>query len=508
MATALRSPTSSTTGTLNLVRNTGWNLAGQIIPTVVAVFTIPSLMRHVGTDRFGVLTIAWAVLAYFSLFDFGLGRAVTMLAAERVGTQRDSEVAPLAWTALSIMGALGILAGVVAALVSPVLIRRVFQVPLPLQAESIMACRLLGLSLPFVILTTGLGGIMGAVQRFDVLNQLRMPQGIFTYVAPWAVALFNPRLSVIIAVMVLGRIIFCFVHLLYSFRVLPELSHQFSVQLRYVRPLLGFGGWMTVSNVVGPVMMYFDRFLIGARLSVAAVAYYATPHEAVNRLLVVPVSISAVLFPAIASALEKSVDEATNLFARAMDLTTAILLPITAVVVMFANEGLTLWLGPSFAENSVRILQLLVIGVLINGFAQVNFAVVQGAGRADLTAKFHLLELPIYLLMLWYLLSKFGATGAALAWSLRTLLDMALLFFTIISLTHQHRRVVWLKFAESAVLIVVLVACMFIPAEGYWRIFALLLMACSYLAYAWRVVLKGKHPGELIPYFRMLRTDQ
>jgi O-antigen/teichoic acid export membrane protein len=508
MTDAMTSEPDSRSGTIGLLRNTGWNLTGQIVPLFVAVFTIPGFMRHMGTDRFGVLTIAWSVLAYFSLFDFGLGRAVTVLAAEKIGANRQSEVAPLAWTALAIMAVLGIFAGVLAVAASPLLIHYVFHVPSELQSESIVACTLLGLSLPFVIVTTGLSGILAGVERFDVLNQLRMPQGTLSFIAPWAVALWYPNLSAVVAAMVLVRVAFCLIHLFYCVRVIPDLSSHIGVQKRYVRPLLNFGGWATVSNVVGPVMIYFDRFLIGAWLSVGAVGYYATPHEALNRLLVVPIAVSTVLVPAIAGSWEKDVSLATKLLARAMDLTTVLLFPVAAFAIMFANEMLTLWLGASFAQNSFRVLQLLMIGVFVNGFAQVGFAVVQGAGRADLTAKFHLLELPVYIALLWYLLSRFGVVGAALAWTLRTLLDMTLLFGATAYLNHERRQTVWKKFSEAVLLGAMLVGCMFIPANEYWRLAALACVASLYLGYGWRVILRGVRPADLAPYMRMLWAGQ
>ena len=62
-----------TSGSL-LARNTIWNLVGQVAPMCVALFAIPVLIRHIGTDRFAILTIAWMVVGYFSLFDLGLGR--------------------------------------------------------------------------------------------------------------------------------------------------------------------------------------------------------------------------------------------------------------------------------------------------------------------------------------------------------------------------------------------------------------------------------------------------
>ncbi len=80
------------------------------------------------------------------------------------------------------------------------------------------------------------------------------------------------------------------------------------------------------------------------------------------------------------------------------------------------------------AANSSLVLQLLAIGVFINSLAFVPFGMVQSAGRPDLTAKLHMLELPIYLLLLWFLLNTYGIVGAAIAWVVRAAIDTILLF--------------------------------------------------------------------------------
>ena len=46
-----------------LARNTIWNLIGNGAPMVVAIFCIPILIRGLGKERFGVLTLAWATTA-------------------------------------------------------------------------------------------------------------------------------------------------------------------------------------------------------------------------------------------------------------------------------------------------------------------------------------------------------------------------------------------------------------------------------------------------------------
>ena len=62
---------------MKLLRHTSYNFLGLGLPLVVALFTIPVLVRELGDARFGLLTLIWAVTSYFGLFDLGLGRALT-----------------------------------------------------------------------------------------------------------------------------------------------------------------------------------------------------------------------------------------------------------------------------------------------------------------------------------------------------------------------------------------------------------------------------------------------
>ena len=180
-------------------------------------------------------------------------------------------------------------------------------------------------------------------------------------------------------------------------------------------------------------MVYLDRFLIGSMVSIAAVAYYATPYEMITKLLVIPSALMAILFPAFASSFVQNRGHTKMLFARGLKFLFLILFPVTLVIVTLAEEGLNLWIGSDFAKHSTVVLQWLAIGVFINSLAQVPFFFIQGIGRPDLSAKFHLIELPVYLAALWSLIATHGLTGAAIAWVGRAFLDAVMLF----GLTHR-----------------------------------------------------------------------
>ena len=67
-------------------------------------------------------------------------------------------------------------------------------------------------------------------------------------------------------------------------------------------------------------------------------------------------------------------------------------------------------------------------GFFFNSLAHIPFAEIQANGNAKLTALIHLLEVIPYLLLLFYLVEKYGVVGAAIAWSVRYTIDFFILF--------------------------------------------------------------------------------
>jgi O-antigen/teichoic acid export membrane protein len=415
-----------TSGSL-LAQNTIWNLIGGS-PVIVAVFSIPILIHGLGKSRFGVLALAWALIGYASFFDIGLGRALTQLVAKKLGAEEETEIPSLVWTSLLLMLVLGAVGAVVVVLISPWLVRHALKIPEALQSESLRAFYLLGLSIPAVICAAGLRGLLEAHQRFMLVSILRIPLGIFTFAGPVLVLPFSRSLVPVVGILVAGRYIGCLAHVWVCFRVVPELRRRVIWHAPSVGPLLRFGGWMTVSNIVGPLMVTLDRFLIAGLISVTAVAYYATPYELVTKLLLVPVAVVGVMFPAFSVSFVKDRGRAAVLYWRSLKFILLALFPIILLIVVLARNGLTLWLGADFAQHSTRVVQWLAVGVFANSLALVPFSFVQGVGRPDLTAKLHLLELPVYLGVLFWLIHADGIEGAALAWSARTVLDALVLF--------------------------------------------------------------------------------
>ncbi|GLC27464.1 flippase [Roseisolibacter agri] len=412
-----------------LVRNVGLNALGWLLPVVLALGAIPVLVHALGTERFGVLSLAWTMVGYFSLFDLGLGRALTQLVSERLGREAHDELPALTWTALWLMAPLGIAGGLAIALLAPWLVTGVLKIPAALQAESVRAFQILGLAIPFTVSTAGFRGILEATQDFARVNALRVPLALLTFLGPLAVLPWSATLPATVGVLALGRALLWWAHVVQCRRAFPPVRHVVAPHRAMVRPLLAVGGWMTVSNVVSPLMYSLDRFAVSAVLSIAAVTYYATAYEAVTRLWIVTSVLLPVLFPALAVAVQRDRAQAALLLDRGGRAGLLAVFPAALAIIALAPEWLGVWLGADFARHAAPLAQGLAVAVFINIAGQIAYTLLQATGRADVTGKLHLVELVPYLGALWALLHGLGAVGVVVAWGARVAFDTAALLW-------------------------------------------------------------------------------
>ena len=424
------------TGGHKLAKGVLWNLLGQGFPLLVALVTIPRLVEAYGTARFGVLALIWVTII-ISLFDFGLGRALTQAIASRSDDPNKEDAAPIIWTTLSLMGLLGLAAGALMFLLSPWLIQLVLNVPSQLSAEATISFQILGIFAPILIINQGFRGIIEAHLKFQIINFIGIPTNSMVLLGPFLLLTLSHSLVPAVICIVLVRLLAGMAYLWSALNAAPGMRCSIRLSTRGIAPLLRFGGWIAISNLVSPIMDYFDRFLIGSVLSVTAVAYYSAPYDVATRLAFVPRAIGSVLFPAFAASFSEQKESAFSLYKKGLKLTFFVLFVPFFLLFVFSNSILDLWVGKEFSAHSARTLQILSLGVFCNGLALIPYVFVQGIGRADITAKFHLVEFPFFIALLWWGISNFGIEGAAAVWTLRVTADMVLLLAAVSRLTRR-----------------------------------------------------------------------
>ena len=410
-----------------LTKNSIYNLLGAGLPMVVGLFTIPRLIHVLGMERFGVLTLTWVVLGYFSLFDLGLGRALTQVVAERSGVGDQEELPDIIRTALIMMLLLGLFGGLCLAGLAPLLVGKVLKMSPGLQTEALQAFELMAVSLPAVTLLSGVRGILEGRQRFFGINILRLGMGVLTFLGPWLISYKTVNLVWVVMSLVVMRYGALLGHYWLAQRSIPEMSRASRFQSKHWKYLIKFGGWMTISGIISPLMVNMDRLFMGAYLSLGVIAYYATPFEMVTKLLMVPGAVVAALFPMFGALHRVDPKEVRRLYNKGIKSILMILAPTLLILAVGAHMLLSRWINADFAEHGTAVMQILCLGVFINSLAYVPYSFIQGVARPDLTAKFHMIEIPFYLIILWLFGSRFGVVGVAWAWTIRVILDYILL---------------------------------------------------------------------------------
>jgi O-antigen/teichoic acid export membrane protein len=412
-----------------LGRNAALNLLGQLIPLLVGLVAIPYTIRGLGTVKFGVYIVAVTLLYYSNLFDLGLARATNKFVAEYLGRGEAHQLSTFLSVALSSEVVAGLGGLVLAASLVPILTGRILKIPTAEISEATKAFWILLLALPLVLAAGIFRSVLEAAQRFELINSISVPAAILNFLIPLIGLWAGFGLPGIMVLLVLAALAVMLAYRALCYRIFPDLRLSLSFDRRIVRRLLGFGLWVAVSNTLSPLLDYLDRFLVGVLISVSDVTYYAAPRFVVRKLLMFPESLLATLFPAFSSLDAGGASRRLQeIYARSLKTILLVLGSAVALIVVFAPQILAVWLGGDFSGKSSAVLRIAALGALVNGLAFVPYNALHALGRPDLTAKFHVAELPCYLAGLWVLAGRMGITGVALAWALRAAVDALLVF--------------------------------------------------------------------------------
>lgn len=398
-------------------------MVGSIVPLILALVTVPLYLNAVGTERYGALAISWLILGYFGLFDLGLGRATSQRIAALVKSSAEHR-ARVFWTAVIVNIGMGILGGVILYFGTIYYFEHQFSSDEWLKSEILDAIPYLAMAVPIATLTGVASGALQGREKFLDVNIITIIGTCLFQLIPLAIAYISgPTLKWLIIAAICARIIgFSIFYVRVHHHILRGFKPDFDS--REWLSLLKFGGWVTVTSIIGPLLVVIDRFMIGSIVTAIAVTIYTIPFDIVQRISILPRSIATALFPKM-SMLNN--EDGVALARRATQLINVIISPVTLMSIYTIQPLLKLWIGPDIAEQAGPIGMILILGWWINAYAIVPFTRLQASGRPNLVAISHLLELPFYIITLYYALFKYGLLGASVAFSLRTCADYFIL---------------------------------------------------------------------------------
>jgi O-antigen/teichoic acid export membrane protein len=401
------------------------NSLGSFVPIAVSLVTVPLYIHHIGDARYGVMSIVWILLGYFGFLDMGLSRAATnALSRLRDAPQQDRARVIVTTMALNLL--LGSVGSLVFAFVGNYLLQNFLGVPENLKPEIAEAMPWIVALFPLALLSGVAIGTIESREKFLLANALQVTGGTIGQIMPVLLAItISPSLAVVVPAAVVVRVLTVAATLVAVWRSEGPLNLS-AFEWRQARALVSYGGWISVSAIIGPILTSVDQFVIGSIAGVAQITYYAVPMNLVGRTQIFAAALARTLFPRLSSV---SPAHALELAERATASVAygygALCAPVMIIIPLFFQY----WIGGEFASTAAPIAQTLLFGAWINGVAFVPFSLIQGQKRPDISAKIHAVEVIPFVAILWALTTSYGAMGAAIAWGLRNAVDAALMIW-------------------------------------------------------------------------------
>jgi len=405
---------------MDFIRNRGLfsdsllNLGGHVIPMLVALVSLPVILSFYSLEQFGLLSLCWSLLGSFAYLDLGLGRATVKFIARLIVEEEFGKIRGVVWGSLLANGTVGIIGSVVVLLGSSFLVSQVLNVAPHLSDEASVVFSITGFAIPLITATAVLRGLLEAMQRFDVVNVIKAPSNALVFIIPLAGALLFWSLPMVVLLTVLSRFVTLLAYAMAALRYAGEAVSVNGISFSGFREVLKFGGWITFSNVLTPVIAFSDRLILAALVPLEFVAFYTAPYELISRLPVIPASVAQALFPIVSrGGISDRGTDVPNLLIRVVKMLLIVMTPVTILVIAFSGEGLAIWLGNTWRNQSTIVLQLLAVGFFFHSFSYIYITAVQGSGRADLKAKLDVVLAGLTVALCWGLVTLFGHEGAA-----------------------------------------------------------------------------------------------
>lgn len=203
-----------------------------------------------------------------------------------------------------------------------------------------------------------------------------------------------------------------------------------------VRSLMKFGGWILVTGVVAMAGNFGLRIVISRQVGVEGLGlYFLAAQLAFLPSEIASEVVGTVAFPLYAR-LQSNLRQAARAFQAIVTSLMALLYPACALIIVLSPVLVQEILGSKW-EGTVELIQILALVTMIGLLSDATIPLVKGFGQSYRTTQIEIVQSSTLLLLIWYFTSRFGVTGAALAWLPTIIFVQILCLFYIRDIFHN-----------------------------------------------------------------------
>lgn len=409
-----------------VVKSSAWMLSFQVIDNLLGVLRLFIIARILSPADFGLVGVAVLTKQILDTFtQTGLGAVLIY--------RKDAEqFMNAAWTFLLVRGM--VLAAVVY-LAAPYF-GAFFGSP-----DSVALIRVVGLTF-LIDALANIGPVMFQKQlQFRKVFVTQLVGNVLDAVAAIAAAFVLKNAWAV----VLGLLANSTARVVMSY-TLSSYRPRIDVNLKKLREMYGYGKWVFWSTILQFLYGQADDILVGRVLGTTSLGFYQLAYR-ISNLPTTQITnvINNVMFPAY-SKVQSDQQKMTDAYLRTLQLTASLTILLGAMIISFANEFITLFLGEQWLPMQTA-LQLLTIWGVMRSLGATTGAFWKAQGTPEIVTKIQLIQTIIMAILIYPATIWWGYAGTALAVVAAAAVGNAIAFVKLCRWTHSGYLKVLKEFA-------------------------------------------------------------
>jgi len=396
--------------------NSSWlsNLIAQTSGFLAFIVTAPFLIKLLGKDQFGALTLFVLLPQIVVQLDLGLSTAGARAVAMFNFQGKPDLVNRIFW---EILFAFVIVAAALYVVFhfSAQHLFHLLQLDQIIGGQLIQFVNVISCWCLLALLNAGVSIPARAFERFRLLAVVQAISAITFWLGAFFLALMGYGLVVILW---WGAAAAVFTLLILIFNTRAYITFKKNIFFEGDTWLLPgffrFGLGAFVAQASSLLTYHADKFLVAALVSPGAAGIYAVCTNIANKLLILVAAIGAFVFPrAVRLKTEGATDELKEVYVRATNACVLAAIVFGIPIIALSEPFLRLWLKTEYAQDYIWVLMIMVIGYILAAFSVVASNVSIGMGHSRTPAIFAIIGGVGTLLLCMLLAPKYGIIGAA-----------------------------------------------------------------------------------------------
>jgi len=405
-------------GATRILGNTVATIVSVLIPGLLGLWSLKPLLELLGAETFTLLSFFWVYTSHLGFFDLGISRNLG-IELPKLPNGEKSKLVNLSVRKGFAYSLIGIVVVALLLFVIPIFNPQ-FSV-----VSQVRVFAVLLVWVPLAVIQMIVRGVFEASESFISAAVFRAYNQSVLFLVPWVMAYRGYHdIFQIVLVITVARVL----SLLPSFYWLMRqysLAETKKIEKHEV-VIHRNNQWITLSNLSGIVNGSLDRFVLLSVLGAQAIGAYVFAQDFGIRILVLSSSFALVLLPFFSRNQSKLQN---HIWVKR---------GIGLILLSHIGLGLILFFGQSqlihgftnmpLALDVVDFFWIFLLGITANGIGHIVLSALHSHRELKRPALWHVISAMIYIPSLYWVVQGFGLTGAALLWSVRSVVDTVVLY--------------------------------------------------------------------------------